>query len=124
MAQQEVTMPWAKAHGWRVVRPTGVSVFGVGSGEGFSYQIHFTTNFLEIEAEKFQAETDLSTGSVKQTGASSFLQHPSRIEEVSLVLPAMLAADIVALLLASFPQMPDSSKKIIRDAIAKLPKNK
>ena len=124
MAQQETTIPWAKAHGWRVVRPTGVSVLGVGSGEGFSYQIHFTTNFLEIEAEKFPAEVDPTTRSVTQKGASSFLHHPSRIEEVSLVLPAMLAADIVALLLASFSQMPGSSQKIVREAIARLPKNK
>ena len=72
MAQQEATVPWAKAHGWRVVCPTGVAVLGVGSGEGFSYQIHFTTNFLEIEAEKFQAEIDPTTRSVTQTGASSF----------------------------------------------------
>ena len=120
MAEQEATIPWAKAHGWRVVRPTGVSVLGVGSGEGYSYQIHFTTNFLEIEAEKFQAEIDPTTRSVTQTGASSFIQHPSRIEEVALVLPAIMAADIVAVLLASFPQMPDSSKKVIREAIARL----
>lgn len=120
MADVNVDLVWTKSPHFRAFNTTGQIVQVLDLGDGPKILMRFTTNWIDVAKESFVAQ-EIPAGLQQKTPSQYQMSPMIKIEEAAAIMNPQVAAGLIVALLQTVPMLPDNEKKIVKDALDKLP---